>query len=247
MLATSSNPNRAALYLFKAIILILILAILLLGFMVFRSLLTKNSLDAPRTELERSELSAIQAVKANPNDAKSRIKLAAVYIEKGNTKAAIKEATTATRLDPDNAEGFYVLGLSYKSQGNLNKARTEMVKATKMTGQLAPFYQTCWLEIAKIDNEKKDYKNSIKDYDAALGYGPETTPILYDMGVAYEKAGDKQTALAYYKEALEYVPDYKNAITAIERLAKEGIKLKSETTTNKSESKNIKSKTSTVK
>jgi tetratricopeptide (TPR) repeat protein len=217
-------PSKGSSFLLKAITFILFFAILVTVVSIAKSLLVRDKLVAPRTELERAEYTAVQATKANPNDPKARIKLAAVYLEKGNAGSAIKEALNATRLAPDNAEAFYVLGLAYKGQGDLTKARSELVKAAKTTGQLAPFYQTCWMEVAKIDNEKKDYKSLIKDYDAALGFGPENAPILYEMGLAYEKAGDKQGALTYYKEALTFVPDYQEAISAADRLAKDGVK-----------------------
>jgi Flp pilus assembly protein TadD len=132
-------PSKGSSFLLKAIAFILFLAILVTLVSIAKSLLVKDKLVAPRTELERAEYTAVQATKANPNDPKARIKLAAVYLEKGNAVSAIKEALNATRLAPDDAEAFYVLGLSYKAQGDLVKAKNELIKSTKTTGQLAPF------------------------------------------------------------------------------------------------------------
>jgi tetratricopeptide (TPR) repeat protein len=207
----------------KATMFFLILGILATGAAIARYALLDDKLDAPRTEAERAVFLATQAVKADPNDAQARVKLAAAYLEMGKVNTAAKEAKIATRLAPDSGQAFYVLGLTEKEQGKLGEAAKSFEKAAKMDGQLGPFYQTCWLELAKVRMDQKDYKKAIKAYDEALDYGPESAPILYDMGVAYEKSGDKKTALAYYKETLEFIPDYEEALTAAKRLIDQGV------------------------
>lgn len=207
----------------KATIFFLVLGILGTGAAIARYALLDDKLDAPRTETERAVYLAVQAVKADPNDAQARVKLAAAYLEMGKVASAVKEARTATRLAPDNGQAFYVLGLTERQQGKLEEAAKNFEKAAKMDGQLGPFYQTCWVELAKTRMEQEKYKQAIKAYDEALDYGPESAPILYDLGVAFEKSGDKKTALAYYKETLQFVPDYREALAAAKRLSDQGV------------------------
>lgn len=205
----------------KLVTFVLVIAILATVAAITRYAVFADKLNAPRTEIERALLLAVQAVKSNPNDAQARIKLAAVYLEMGRASTAVNEAKTATKLAPDNAEAFYILGLANKEIGNIVQAAQNLEKAAKMEGQLAPFYQTCWTELARLHESQKKYKLAIRAYEAALGYGPESAPILYSLAKAYESSGDIKNAETYYKEALEFVPDYEEAAKALERLKNE--------------------------
>jgi len=208
-------------FLLKAIIFVLIMAVLATGAAIVRYTIFDNKLSAPRTEAEKSLQLAVQAVKTNPNDARARIKLAAAYLEVGRVNAALSEAKIAAKLDPDDAEAFLVFGLANKEKGNFDEAVKNLEKAAKMDGKLGYFYQSCWLELAKIHMDQKKYKAAVRAYDAALGYGPESASILYDIAKAYELSGDTTSAAAYYKEVLEFVPDYEDALKSLERLKKE--------------------------
>lgn len=229
-------------FILKALIVVLVLAVLGTGIAIARYMLLNDDLSAPRTEAERALFLAIQSVKANPNDAQARIKLAAAYLELGRVNNAVKEAKVAARLAPDNGQAHFVLGLAQKEQNNLKEAIKSFEKAANSKGQLAPFYQNCWLEAAQANMDLKDYKKAVKAYEKALDFGPESSPILYSLGVAYEKSGDKVTALAYYEEALEYTPDYKEAVDAAKRLIKQGVTTDSKNTANNAEGNNAPAK-----
>ncbi len=210
--------NRWTPLLLKATIFILVVAILGTLGALTRYALVDKKMSTPRTETERDLYLAVQAVKANPNDAKARIKLASVYLEMGRVNAAIDEAKTAAKISPNDPDALYTIGIANKQRGDLDEAVKSLTKATKLTGELAPFYQTCWLEIGRVQVERKDYKAAVRAYNASLGYGPESASILYELAKAYDLSGDKTNAISYYKEALEYVPDYQEALVALERL-----------------------------
>ncbi|MBS3909763.1 MAG: tetratricopeptide repeat protein [Actinobacteria bacterium] len=213
--------SRGTPFLLKAITAILVLAVVGTGGAIVRHVAFDSKDTTPRTESERALLLAVQAVKVNPNDSRARIKLAAVYLDIGRVNTAVSEARIATKLAPDDAEAFYILGLANKEKGNLTEAARTLEKAAKMEGKLAPFYQTCWSELARIYLKQEKYKQAIKAYDAALGFGPESALLLYEMGLVYEQSGDKGKAMAYFEEALQFVPDYKEAQDALAKVKKE--------------------------
>jgi superkiller protein 3 len=213
--------SRGTPFLLKAIVAILVIAVVGTGGAILRHVAFDKKDTTPRTESERALLLAVQAVKADPNDSRARIKLAAVYLDIGRINAAVSEAQIATRLAPDDAEAFYIFGLANKEKGNLTEASKTLEKAAKMDGKLAPFYQTCWAELARIYLTQEKYKQAIKAYDAALGFGPESAPLLYEMGRAYEQSGDNAKAIIYFEEALQFVPDYKEAQDALAKVKKE--------------------------
>lgn len=213
--------SRGTPFLLKMIIVVLVIAVFGTGGLIIRHIVFDSKDTTPRTEAERALLLAAQAVKADPNDPRARIKLAAVYLDIGRINVAVSEAQTATKLAPDDAEAFYILGLAQREKGNLSGAAITLEKAVKMEGKLAPFYQTCWAELARIYLKQERYKEAIKAYDSALGFGPESAPLLYEMGRAYEQSGDKAKAIAYFEEALQFVPDYNEAQKALAKLKKE--------------------------
>ncbi|HCG98335.1 MAG TPA: hypothetical protein DE036_00550 [Actinobacteria bacterium] len=210
--------SRGTPFLLKAITAVLVIAVVGTGGAIIRHVAFDDKDTTPRTESERALLLAVQAVKADPDDSRARIKLAAVYLDIGRINTAVGEAQIATKLAPDDAEAFYILGLANKEKGNLTEAARTLEKAAKMEGKLAPFYQTCWAELARIYLKQEKYKQAIKAYDSALGFGPESAPLLYEMGRAYEKSGDKAKAIVYFEEALQFVPDYKEAQDALAKV-----------------------------
>jgi len=216
--------------LLKAITFLLAVGIVVTGIAITRYALFDNKLKAPRTEIERTLFLAVQAVKANPNDPEARVKLAAVYLEMGRVNEAVKEATTATKLAPDDADAFYILGVANREKGNMVQAAQNLEKAAKKEGNLAPFYQVCWTELASVYMEQKKFKQAIKAYDKALGYGPENASILYELARAYELSRDMKNAEAYYKEVLEYLPDHEDALKSLARLEKEKASAKNKST-----------------
>ncbi|MBE0447709.1 MAG: tetratricopeptide repeat protein [Actinobacteria bacterium] len=213
--------NRWTSLLLKAVMFVLVVAILATVTAITRYALFDDKLKAPRTEAERTLFLAVEAVKANPNDAIARIKLAAAYLEVNQVNKAMGEAKIATRLAPKNPEAFYILGIVNREKGNAVQAAQNLEKAAKLPGQLAPFYQACWSELANIYMGQKKYSQAIRAYDSALGYGPEAATLLYDLARAYELSKDTTSAIGYYKEVLEFLPDHTGALESLKRLEKE--------------------------
>ncbi len=57
--------------------------------------------------------------------------------------------------------------------------------------------------------ETKDYQMALEDYDHALGLGMTYTHIVYlNMGIAYERLGNKSQAERSYREAIQANPDW---------------------------------------
>src|SRR5512143_2448847 len=94
--------------LFRIITIVLVVALVAIGLLIFREVLFARSDAAPKTEVQRATQAAEAAVKANPKDANARIKLAAAYLEQKNTAKAVEQAEIAIRLKPDEPAGQYI-------------------------------------------------------------------------------------------------------------------------------------------
>jgi tetratricopeptide (TPR) repeat protein len=176
---------------------------------------------SPKTELERASFAAEEAVRANPEDAASRIKLAAAYLERDNAAAAVEQAEIGIRLDPNNPTGYYMLGLAQTALGRTDEAIQTLTRAVETEGQVAQFYQDAWLALSRAHEQAGNDDEALRAMSLAVSNGPENVVLLFERGRLYERFENWEGAMEDYAAALEYVPDYEPAADAFERLKTE--------------------------
>lgn len=211
--------SRASLVL-KVVTIVLIVAVVGLGVLMVQYLITNAGNVTPRTELERAVVSAEEAVRANPENSDARIKLAAAYLENGALSAAREQAKIAVRLKPKDPSGFYILGLVEAKDGNDKEAIKQFTTAVDTKGQLAGFYLDVYRAMAAAYDRSNDSSKAIDAMNKAINYGPENAELLYARGKLYEGKKQWVDALYDYVSAMQYVPDYTEAVTAAKALAK---------------------------
>ncbi|MBA4370409.1 MAG: hypothetical protein C0418_02385 [Coriobacteriaceae bacterium] len=201
----------------RIVILVLGAAILVVTGALVRFLVTMDP-TTPRNEMDRAFVAAQEAVRANPDDAASRVKLAAALIERGDAGGAEEQARIAVRLDPTDPSTFYVLGLALSAQGKDEAAVAELEKAAQTGGQVAGFYQDAWMALGRAYERSGEESKSIAAMSKALGFGPENVLIIYERGAMYERLKMWVEALDDYAAALEYVPDHKPSREGFDRV-----------------------------
>lgn len=206
-----------ALQILRMAIVAMVAGIVVLTALVVRQIATQD-LSTPKTELDRAVFTAEESVKANPEDPAARVKLAAAYLERGNTTGAIEQGEIAVRLAPKEPTAYYVVGLAYSDRDDEAKALTNLNKAAGMKGQVAQFYQDCWVAIARVYEKSDKMDKSIEAMSKALGFGPENVVLLNERARLYERDKQWRNALDDYAAALEYVPDHESAREAFDRL-----------------------------
>jgi len=204
----------------RIVTIVLVVALAGLILLVGQAAWKGFSSNTPRTELERAVAAAEEAVRANPESAPARIKLAAAYLENGASNAAREQATIAIRLAPKDPAGYYILGLIESKTGNNAAAIKQLTKAANTDGQLAGFYLDVWRAASSAYERSGDSSKAIDAMNQALNYGPENSELLYNRGRLYEAEKKWADALYDYVQAANFVPDYKEATTAAERIAK---------------------------
>jgi tetratricopeptide (TPR) repeat protein len=174
---------------------------------------------APRTELERAVFAAEEAVRAQPDSAASRIKLASAYLEADAIGSAREQADIAVRLAPADPAAYYILGLVQMKQGDTKSAIDSYTKATSLEGQLAPFYQDVWAAAAKAYLADGQSDKALEAINKSLDFGPENALLLVERARVYEDQGLWADALYDYYQALSF--GYEEAMEDIDRITED--------------------------
>lgn len=157
-------------------------------------------------------------VEKKPNDPGARVQLGYAFYLNGDNQEAIEQFNTAIKLDKNYYPAFLNLATVYDAQKKYNLALENATKAAKLNEKDArPL-----LIKGRAYYNLKLYQKAVNTLIEADKLSKANTDIVYELGKAIEAVGNKETALATYKEALLYNPTYKPALKAVERLEKKG-------------------------
>ncbi len=134
-----------------------------------------------------------QAKKINPHDPEISRMLAPLLINKGEVKAALKEAKKSVKDFPEDAVCWYNLGLAYHKSGKEERA----IEALRKSVELNPELKDAWHLLGMIYVGMGRYEDAY----AALS---KTKEMVQDRDILFTLA---MTAyeLERYEEALEYI------------------------------------------
>jgi pilus assembly protein FimV len=133
--------------------------------------------------------------------------------KKGVTQQAAKE----------DVDTHYNLGVAYKEMGLLDDAIAEFV----LTPETEPKFIQSRNMLGLCYMEKGEYQNAIAEIRNALNYSEsfggdmrERLGIRYDLGLAYQGAGDANGALNEFQKVYDIDPGYRDTSTKIKELQK---------------------------
>ncbi|MDD5723678.1 MAG: tetratricopeptide repeat protein [Syntrophales bacterium] len=127
------------------------------------------------------------------------------YLKSGQFSTALREFLVAQSLSPDDPEIHYYTGLSYYGNGMKEEAK----KQFEATLSRDPDYSEAHNYLGTIYLEEGLYDRAIEEFNRGLSNMLYKTPAiaLNNIGWAYHKKGDYQTALTKYEAALTREPD----------------------------------------
>ncbi len=139
----------------------------------------------------------------------------------GELKQELEEETSSTDEDP---ETHYNLGVAFREMGLLDEAIGELQKvcqAVERGQQFASIMQTyTWLAQCFLD--KGVPEAAIRWYEKALTLASidqdTRTALHYELGSAYEVAGNKSAALQHFTEVYGHNIDYRDVAERIKTL-----------------------------
>jgi Tfp pilus assembly protein PilF len=133
-------------------------------------------------------------------EAGKHLDIGLAYMTSGQFTHALRELMEAEKLDPDNPRTHYAIGLIYLEKSMPNQALASFRRAL----ELKPDFPEAHVSIGTILYSQGRLDEAIASYNRALSNVLYETPGIayYNLGRAYAKKGDSQTALGMYAEAL---------------------------------------------
>jgi tetratricopeptide (TPR) repeat protein len=161
-------------------------------------------------------------VTAWPNDYKSRYFMALAYEESGLPEKALEHF----RLVKKESEYFansqihivYILSDMGKNE--------EAIDVLKKTINILKDEASLYLILSSLYEEQKDYTKSISTLQDGLKYNDKNVEMIFRLGIALDKSGDRESGIGQMKKVLEIDPNNADSLNYIGySYAEEGINL----------------------
>ena len=144
------------------------------------------------------------------------------YVKLNRPSEAIPALEAALTISPTDADALYQLGLAYQADGQPELALKQYHQAVRFVPEFAEVYDSMVESYSSLEQPDhvmyaggmqalclKDYQTAQIYLESATQALPDFAPAFLGLGLAREKAGDLQAALAAIQRALELDPgDY---------------------------------------
>jgi tetratricopeptide (TPR) repeat protein len=132
------------------------------------------------------------AVRLEPNAADIRAALGDLYAAAGAFEKSTHEYETALKLDPSNASYLLKQGRNWMRLRQSDKAEQTFRLVLAADSRNVDTY----LNLGKLANERGDSVAAIRNLEKAVELDPENSAAIYQVGLAYRKAGQTQKSAA---------------------------------------------------
>lgn len=161
-----------------------------------------------------------QHLMINPDDPSTRLKLAAMYFERGEYNRVITQGEDVLTTNPDSQDALYLIGLSYLQTGYPDKAIPLLSKFAELRQESTLWRTDVYLEEvlyylggAYLDNDQPSL--ALQSLDLALEIDHTDADAHFLLGQAYDELGMVGKAAEEYMAALNYVPDFEAVYQAL--------------------------------
>ncbi|MEX0964734.1 MAG: tetratricopeptide repeat protein [Pseudohongiellaceae bacterium] len=148
-----------------------------------------------------------QAVRIQPNEAKTYFNLAIALTEKDDLDGAITCYKQALKLDPDYINAYINMGNAHKDAGDLVKAIDSYQQALRIDPDCAEVYNN----LANALKDKGELEQAINSYRQAIQIRRDYAEAYNNLGSALKEKGSLEQAINSYQQALALRPDYTDA------------------------------------
>ena len=141
-------------------------------------------------------------------------KLALAYYRGGQSMPAIESLRRALTLDERFAEAHYLLAMCLKQQKREKDAAKALARALEINPALGPARE----ELARLDLAQGKTREGIDQLEAVAALEPSQPGRLVDVAIAYERAGDYDSAITTLGRAAQRYPEEQIVYVALGRV-----------------------------
>ncbi|HTQ80097.1 MAG TPA: sulfatase-like hydrolase/transferase [Thermoanaerobaculia bacterium] len=152
--------------------------------------------EAGQTAESQKALTA--ALTLDPSRPEVHNALGIVLLAQNNPAEAEREFRQVLALDPGDARAFNNLGNILRGTGRLAEAEEAYRKAVA----IAPRYAEAWNGLGTLAVERNQPRQALTSFERALALAPAYHEVRLNRAIAYEMAGDRNAAMAAYREFL---------------------------------------------
>jgi Tfp pilus assembly protein PilF len=154
-----------------------------------------------------------EALQILPDFADAHQGLGVALAGQGKLSEAIPHYREALRLQPGSPEIHNYLGAALAGEGSIDEAVSQYTEALRIQPDFADAHNNLGAALAsqgKIDA-------ALEQFLETLRLKP-TADVYYNVGTMFEKKGDLQQALRYYRNAIQLDPAHRASRTALDEL-----------------------------
>ncbi|MDD5306567.1 MAG: tetratricopeptide repeat protein [Deltaproteobacteria bacterium] len=151
----------------------------------------------------RAESVLNEALAQDPKSAEANFYMGEVLRSTARPAEAIAYLQTAAALDDSNAHYHLRLGTVFADVRDTAKAMHEYERAKELDPKMAEVY----MRIGELRLRDGAVKDAIALFDQSLALDPRLAEAYGLVGEAFEQLSDLRTAVAYYRKAVQQLPD----------------------------------------
>jgi tetratricopeptide (TPR) repeat protein len=138
-----------------------------------------------------------KAIAKNPEDQKSRLKIAKMFLYIRKYQNAFEQINIVLRKNPYEPEAYFLKGMIYKDTKDTGKAISSFQSALSAS----PEYRDAFIQLGLLYSDKKD-PIALKYFDNALHLDSIDIFPIFAKGVFYQKTGNLQLAKEEYRHCI---------------------------------------------
>ncbi len=170
-----------------------------------------------RTPLvERRFQAALENYNKDPRSVPNMLELGEADFQKGMYNEAVALYSQVLEIDPKNYRALLDLGEAYLKAEKWDRAVSALQRAIEAYSRaFEPHYDLglAYQQLGKPQEARSELK-------LAYRLNPGSVDVIYQLGVVAEKLGDLKDAQFQYESCLQFDPNFRPAIEALERLKK---------------------------
>ena len=165
--------------------------------------------------------SFLTATEVDPNNANAFVQLGLLYSRivdttgtNSNQLMAISYLTNAIKIDSNNIDALYSRGLIYQQVSNFLNAKIDYSHILSLdSSHLFALYNR-----AVVNYNSQQFPESLQDFNRTLTVDSTYAIAYFGRAMAFEKMGNKVSAVKDYRDYLKLKPNDKDAKVALEEL-----------------------------